>query len=91
MLQTSWANTRTPSPAQLQSQLDQLEETQAGELAAKALGLRSDVGVTAIQNEMLERVHEALSFMDWAEDTLPMFPDDYSDWMEESQSLRHGG
>ena len=45
----------------------------------------------AIEAEMLERCHEAISLMDWIEETTEMFPDDYSDWMEETQSLRHGG
>jgi len=79
------------STKQMERNLETLEEYKARELAANALGVSYDAGLPAIQAEMAERVHEALELMDWIEDTLPMFDDDYSDWIEETQSLRHGG
>ena len=79
------------STTQLARQVDWLEEIEASRLACKAVGLPADYGAPAVIAEMGERVHEALVFMDWAEDTLEMYPDDYSDWVEETQSLRHGG
>ena len=45
----------------------------------------------AIQAEMVLRVHDAVELDRWITDTLEMYPDDYSDWVEETQSLRHGG
>ena len=86
----AYIDTRKPSTSQLQAQRDMWEETTAKRRATLALDMDPDwpnmVGV-----EMILRVHEALELMDWIEDTLPMFDDDYSDWVEETQSLRHGG
>jgi len=87
-------NTMISTP-QLQRQVAQLEETQAQRLAARALGMQADCGIPAIEAEMLERAHEALHQMDLSEDTIEqyglVFPDDYTEWMRETEQLRNGG
>lgn len=77
------------STTQLQRQLDLLEETQAQRIAARALGLPADSGKTAVNNEMLERAHLAISLMDFYIEYCANH--DYEDWVQETQDLRHGG
>ena len=82
---------RTRTYYQLGQQLDQLEENRGKRMAAQSIGLQCDAGITAVSVEMLERCHEAVTMSDWAEDMLDLYPDDYSDWVEETRSLRNGG
>ena len=73
------------STRQLQQQLDMLENLEARQLAADALGVNGDYSIN-ITSEMDSRLRRAFELIDHFEQE-----QDYDDWLQFTQDLRAGG